>query len=98
MIGELWKRDIEFEDINLLPYFQKFVLQTAIFIGYGIELDCYKEHSQFCQEIIDIENKIIRLRSPISNLQDSIPCCGLCLGGSTTRKLPECVVKEEIAI
>lgn len=72
MIGELWKRDIEFEDINLLPYFQKFVLQTAIFIGYGIELDCYKEHSQFCQEIIDIENKIIRLRSPISNLQDSI--------------------------
>lgn len=73
MIGELWKRDIEFEDINLLPYFQKFVLQTAIYIGYGIELDFYKEHSQFCQEIIDIENKIIRLRSPISNLQDSIP-------------------------
>ena len=73
MIGELWKRDIEFEDINLLPYLQKFVLQTAIFIGYGIELDCYKEHNQFCQEIIDIENKIIRLRSPISNLQDSIP-------------------------
>ena len=36
-------------------------------------VDCYKEHSQFCQEIIDIENKIIRLRSPISNLQDSIP-------------------------
>ena len=35
MIGELWKRDIEFEDINLLPYFQNLFYKRQFSLGMG---------------------------------------------------------------
>ncbi|KAG7665063.1 uncharacterized protein J8A68_001372 [[Candida] subhashii] len=60
--------------LNLIMlYFQLFALRSSIFLAYGIHLDCYGKDRELCQEIIDVENKIIRLRSPISNLEDSIP-------------------------
>ncbi|EMG48205.1 phacA Phenylacetate 2-hydroxylase [Candida maltosa Xu316] len=72
MIREVMKRDLDF-DIYILPYFQKFTLKSAIFMSYGIVLDCYHKDAKLSQEIIDNESNIIRLRSPISNFQDSIP-------------------------
>lgn len=35
MIGELWKRDIEFEDINLLPYFKNLFYKRQFSLGMG---------------------------------------------------------------
>ncbi|RCK56617.1 Phenylacetate 2-hydroxylase [Candida viswanathii] len=74
MVKEMVRRkDIGNVDVNFLPYLQKFTLKTAIKMSYGILLDCYNKDAKLCQEIIDVESNIIRLRSPISNLQDSVP-------------------------
>lgn len=73
MIKEIIKKKDISTDVNMLPYLQKFTLKTAILMSYGIELDCYNKDVKLCQEIITVENNIIRLRSPISNLQDSVP-------------------------
>ncbi|EGW35627.1 uncharacterized protein SPAPADRAFT_48604 [Spathaspora passalidarum NRRL Y-27907] len=59
-------------DMDLMPFFQMFALRSSVFMAYGIKLDCYGVDSELCKEIIDVESKIIQLRSPISNLQDSI--------------------------
>ncbi|RLV90701.1 Phenylacetate 2-hydroxylase [Spathaspora sp. JA1] len=59
-------------DVDLMPFFQMFALRSSIFLAYGIHLDCYGRDREACLEIIEVENKIIQLRSPISNLQDSI--------------------------
>ncbi|CUM65667.1 uncharacterized protein PRCAT00003315001 [Priceomyces carsonii] len=63
----------ELADINLMPYGQLFALRSSIFITYGFYLDCYNKDAKLAQEIINVENKIIRFRSPISNLRDFLP-------------------------
>lgn len=63
----------KFSDLDLLKYGQSFALRTSIFITYGIHLDCYKKDKDLADEIIEVENKIVNLRSPISNIQDYLP-------------------------
>lgn len=60
-------------DIDLLPYFQLFALRSAIQLTYGITLDCYGKHSRLSQEIIEVENQIIKLRGQGSWLPDFLP-------------------------
>lgn len=61
------------KDISLLRYFQYFTLRTSILITYGFKLKCYKEDQDLCDRIIYHENKIIKFRSPIANLDDYFP-------------------------
>lgn len=60
-------------DVDLLPYFQLFALRSAIQLTYGTTLDCYGKHAQVCQEIISVENQIIRLRGQGSWVPDFLP-------------------------
>lgn len=60
-------------DVDLLQNAQFFVLSCALFFTYGTNIDCYGRDYELATEIIETENKIIRLRSPISNYQDYLP-------------------------
>lgn len=59
-----------FSDIDLLKYGQMFALRSSINLTYGIKLSCFGNDAHFSEEIIEVESQIIRLRSPISNIQD----------------------------
>ncbi|CAK9441380.1 uncharacterized protein LODBEIA_P52480 [Lodderomyces beijingensis] len=60
-------------DRDLYRHLQCFVLGCIVSMGYGIKLDCFGKDRALCDEIISNEADIIRMRSPISNLQDSVP-------------------------
>lgn len=62
-----------FSDIDLLKYGQYFALRSAISIAYGWQMDCFNSDSELANEIIEVESEIIKLRSPITNLQDYFP-------------------------
>ncbi|KAK6463592.1 cytochrome P450 [Scheffersomyces coipomensis] len=63
----------ELSDIDLMEPLQLFDLRSSIILAYGITLDCYNNDKEFSDEIIDVENQIIQLRSPVGNLQDFLP-------------------------
>lgn len=63
----------ELSDINLMSYFQLFVLKVALELSYGLNIDTYKRNREFAEEIIKVENTIINLRSPGTNMEDFIP-------------------------
>ncbi|CAI5759118.1 unnamed protein product [Candida verbasci] len=66
-IHELFKHT--YDEIDLMKYFQQYILKTSIMISYGIELT----DTELIDKIIYVENQIIKLRSSISCLQDTIP-------------------------
>ncbi|CAH2350204.1 putative phenylacetate 2-hydroxylase [[Candida] railenensis] len=63
----------ELSDISLMSYFQLFVLKVALALSYGLNIDTYKRNREFAEEIIRVENTIINLRSPGTNMEDFIP-------------------------
>lgn len=62
-----------FDDIDLYRYLQYFTLRASILLTYGIKLDCFNTDNLLCDNIIETENKIIQLRSPILNITDYFP-------------------------
>ncbi|KAK6199437.1 cytochrome P450 [Scheffersomyces amazonensis] len=63
----------EYSDIDLSIFLQLFALRSSILLAYGIKLDCYNRDQELSQTIIDTENQIIQIRSPVGNLQDYLP-------------------------
>lgn len=62
-----------FEDANLLRNFQYFTLRVSTYITYGHLVDCYGTDQHLADKIIETENTIIKLRSPITNYADFFP-------------------------
>lgn len=64
-------------DIDVMPYAQRFTLQSAIYVTYGIKLDFYNKDAELAQEIISVENEILHLRSATADYRDLFPICRL---------------------
>lgn len=62
-----------FEDKNILVNFQYFTLRVSIYITYGFLIDCYNTDKLLADKIIETENTIMKLRSPITNYADYFP-------------------------
>lgn len=60
-------------DISLMSYAQLFVLKVAVSLSYGLNLDSFNIDRKLCEEIIEVESEIIKLRAPAANLEDFIP-------------------------
>lgn len=60
-------------DVDVCHYLKYFVLRCSVFLMYGLHLDCFGVDNALCNEIISNESEIIRMRSPIANVQDSVP-------------------------
>ncbi|KAI3406654.2 hypothetical protein KGF56_000500 [Candida oxycetoniae] len=83
------------EDMSVLHHLQYFVLRCVISMAYGIHLDCFGSDMTFAREIITNEADIIRLRSPVSNLQDSVPLLRLLPILTNSSFARNCGVKRE---
>ncbi|PVH15613.1 uncharacterized protein CXQ87_003459 [Candidozyma duobushaemuli] len=62
-----------YDDWSLLRHAQYFVLGCALEYTYGIRLEAYGIHHDLANAVVETENKIIRLRSPLANYQDYLP-------------------------
>lgn len=60
-------------DLDLMRIAQLCTLKVAVRLSYGINLDTYGADRAFADKIIAVEATIIKLRLPISNLEDSLP-------------------------
>jgi phenylacetate 2-hydroxylase len=59
---------------DFLKEVQYFHLKLALFLTYGFELNIHDVvHKKLANEIIDVENKITKVRSHIQNFQDYLP-------------------------
>ncbi|KAI5957678.1 hypothetical protein KGF57_002944 [Candida theae] len=72
ILGKLVLEVTANEDIDLATYLKYFTLRCSVFLMYGLHLDCFGKDHALCDEIIRNESEIIRLRSPISNIEDSV--------------------------
>ncbi|KAI5967861.1 hypothetical protein CANMA_002629 [Candida margitis] len=83
-------------DVDLTNYLKYFALRCSVFLTYGIHLDCFGKDNALCNEIISNESNIIRLRSPISNFQDSIPLLKHFPSLTNARLASQCGYKREM--
>lgn len=60
-------------EISFLKFAQYYVLSCTLILTYGFEIDAIKQDKALADNIIETENRIIRLRSLISNYQDYLP-------------------------
>ncbi|AOA63578.1 Phenylacetate 2-hydroxylase [Komagataella phaffii CBS 7435] len=61
-------------ETDLLKFFQYFHLQLSVYMTYGYQLDLDHSEKELADEIIEVENSIIKIRSHTSsNLQDYFP-------------------------
>lgn len=82
-------------DVELVTYLKYFTLRCSVFLMYGLHLDCFGEDNALCNEIIYVESEIIKLRSPISNLEDSIPFLKYFPPLTNAQKAKECGHRRE---
>lgn len=59
-------------DINPIPYFQRYALNTSLTLNYGIRIDGNVEDS-LLQEIVAVERGVSNFRSTSNNWQDYVP-------------------------
>lgn len=59
-------------DINPVPYFQRYALNTSLTLNYGIRIDGNVE-DDLLQEIVAVERGVSNFRSTSNNWQDYIP-------------------------
>lgn len=59
-------------DINPIPYFQRYALNTSLTLNYGIRIEGNIEDS-LLQEIVAVERGVSNFRSTSNNWQDYIP-------------------------
>lgn len=59
-------------DINPIPYFQRFALNTSLTLNYGIRNDGNVQDT-LLQEIVAVERGVSNFRSTSNNWQDYIP-------------------------
>lgn len=82
-------------DVDLAKYLKYFALRCSVFLTYGLHLDCFGRDDVLCNEIISNESEIIKLRSPISNLQDSIPLLRFFPMFTNAHKAVDCRYRRE---
>lgn len=58
------------KDVSFLAFGQCYVIQCAVSLTYGIQLDTLKKDNVLAKRIIETENRIIKMRSLMSNYQD----------------------------
>ncbi|KAI5955041.1 hypothetical protein KGF54_001602 [Candida jiufengensis] len=90
IIDQILKDINKNDSVNLRDYLRFFVLRCCIHMSYGLILDCFGKDRELCMRIINNENNIIRLRSPISNIQDSILILQLFPSFTNTKSAHEC--------
>lgn len=71
--GLLARLDDYLGDFSIKRPLQMFILRTAILLAYGLSLDYDGDDKNLCQEIVHVENHIIRYRSPTANKADYFP-------------------------
>jgi phenylacetate 2-hydroxylase len=59
-------------DINPIPYFQRFALNTSLTLNYGIRIDGNIQDS-LLQEVVAVERGVSNFRSTSNNWQDYVP-------------------------
>ncbi|KAI9873154.1 MAG: hypothetical protein M1830_000776 [Pleopsidium flavum] len=59
-------------DIDLIPYFQRFALNTSLTLNYGIRIDGGIDN-ELLKEVVHVERVVGNLRSTSNNWQDYIP-------------------------
>jgi phenylacetate 2-hydroxylase len=59
-------------DINPIPYFQRFALNSSLTLNYGIRIDGNVQDT-LLQEIVAVERGVSNFRSTSNNWQDYIP-------------------------
>lgn len=59
-------------DINPIPYFQRFALNTSLTLNYGIRIEGNIE-DEMLREIVAVERGISNFRSTSNNWQDYVP-------------------------
>lgn len=59
-------------DIDPIPYFQRYALNTSLTLNYGFRIDG-KVDNELLREIVHVERMVSNLRSTSNNWQDYIP-------------------------
>lgn len=59
-------------DINPIPYFQRYALNTSLTLNYGIRIEGNVEDS-LLKEIVAVERGVSNFRSTSNNWQDYVP-------------------------
>ncbi|KAF2496351.1 putative phenylacetate 2-hydroxylase [Lophium mytilinum] len=59
-------------DVDPIPYFQRYALNTSLSLNYGIRIDGDKD-DELLREICDVERAVSNFRSTSNNWQDYIP-------------------------
>lgn len=59
-------------DINPIPYFQRYALNTSLTLNYGIRIDG-NVGNDLLQEIVAVERGVSNFRSTSNNWQDYVP-------------------------
>lgn len=60
------------KDINPIPYFQRFALNTSLTLNYGIRIEGNIDDT-LLKEIVDVERGVSNFRSTSNNWQDYVP-------------------------
>jgi phenylacetate 2-hydroxylase len=60
------------KDVNPIPYFQRFALNTSLTLNYGIRIDG-NINNEMLQEIVAVERGVSNFRSTSNNWQDYVP-------------------------
>lgn len=60
------------KDINPIPYFQRYALNTSLTLNYGIRIDGNIDNT-LLQEIVTVERGVSNFRSTSNNWQDYVP-------------------------
>ena len=68
-------------DIDPIPYFHRFALNTSLTLNYGIRIDDSIDNS-LLKEIVHVEREVSNFRSTSNNWQDYIPLMRLLPGSS----------------
>lgn len=71
-------------EIDPIPYFQRYALNTSLTLNYGIRIDGNIE-APLLREIVHVEREVSNLRSTSNNWQDYVPLMRLLPGGRSAK-------------
>ena len=60
------------KDINPIPYYQRFALNTSLTLNYGYRIEG-NVNDELLQEIVHVERQVSNFRSTSNNWQDYVP-------------------------
>lgn len=85
-IKEMWQNTKEGAiEIDPIPYWQRFALNTSLTLNYGIRIDG-NINNELLQEIVHVERVVSNFRSTSNNWQDYVPLLRLLPAQSNSAK------------